>query len=51
MLAQEVVSILSFAVIVGIGFVANIFVHRLDVKPLRIQDEVGKSKILLKTFI
>lgn len=44
MLCQEVSSIFGFAFIVGIGFLGNYFVHRLELTSLRVQDEVRKKE-------
>jgi hypothetical protein len=40
MLVQEVSSIFAFAFIIGLGFLSNYFLHRVEVNPLRLWKEV-----------
>lgn len=43
MLAQEISSFLIFGFVVGMGFLSNYFLHRLEVKPLLVHNEVREK--------
>jgi hypothetical protein len=56
MLVQEVFSIFAFAFIVGLGYLSNFFLHRVEVKPLTVSNEVRKlnnysSEFKKKTYL
>lgn len=51
MLVQEISSFFIFSIIVGLAFVSNFFLHRLDVTPRTVSEGVRISVFILNLLL